>query len=152
MPPRITRNSHRPRASDRTMVDTFSRHSKAKLVAQAIDGGLDLEKTNLDSGRGRTFFLTSLLIELIDAPPHIFTRLAIPVTLPSDSADPLCRKEFKMIQRGKIILVRHLLIISFLVGVTAIVEAFAQSVATPQKTERVAPPTRDANTAGYVAA
>jgi len=56
-----------------------------------------------------------------------------------------------MIQRGKIILVRHLLVISFLV-VTAIAEALAQSVATPQKTERVAPPTRDANTAGYVVA
>src|SRR5437763_16123437 len=62
--------------------------------------------------------------------------------LPSDSANPLRRKEFKMIQRGKIILVRHLLIVSFLV-VTAIPEAFAQSVATPQKTERAALPTRD---------
>ena len=48
------------------MVDTFIRHSKAKLVAQAMDSRLDLEKTNLDSGRGRTFFLTSLLIELIE--------------------------------------------------------------------------------------
>jgi enterochelin esterase-like enzyme len=57
-----------------------------------------------------------------------------------------------MIQRGKIIIVRHLLIISFIVGVTAIAETIAQSVATPQKTERAAPPTRDANTAGYVAA
>jgi len=27
MPPRITRNSHRPRASDRTMVDTFNHAS-----------------------------------------------------------------------------------------------------------------------------
>src|SRR5215471_12477445 len=26
MPPRITRNSHRPRASDRTMVDTLNHH------------------------------------------------------------------------------------------------------------------------------
>ena len=30
-----------------------------------MESGLDLEKQNLDSGRGRTFFLTSLLIELI---------------------------------------------------------------------------------------
>src|SRR5579864_5171964 len=31
MPPRITRNSHRPRASDRTMVDTFNHHSLVAL-------------------------------------------------------------------------------------------------------------------------
>jgi hypothetical protein len=31
-----------------------------------MESGLDLEKQNLDSGRGRTFFLTSLLIELIE--------------------------------------------------------------------------------------
>jgi hypothetical protein len=31
-----------------------------------METGLGLEKQNLDSGRGRTFFLTSLLIELID--------------------------------------------------------------------------------------
>src|SRR5207302_10690026 len=35
MPPRITRNSHRPRASDRTMVDTLNHHS---LVALQLDG------------------------------------------------------------------------------------------------------------------
>ena len=29
---------------------------------------LDVEKQNLDSGRGRSFFLTSLLIELIEGP------------------------------------------------------------------------------------
>src|SRR5205085_10187647 len=44
------------------------------------------------------------------------------------------------------------LLISFLVGVTAIADAFAQSVATPQTTDRVAAPPRDANSAGYVAA
>jgi len=32
-----------------------------------MESGLGLEKQNLDSGRGRTFFLTSLLIELIDS-------------------------------------------------------------------------------------
>jgi hypothetical protein len=31
-----------------------------------MESGLGLEKQNLDSGRGRTFFLTSLLIELIE--------------------------------------------------------------------------------------
>ena len=32
-----------------------------------MESGLGLEKQNLDSGRGRTFFLTSLLIELIES-------------------------------------------------------------------------------------
>src|SRR5438874_89125 len=39
-----------------------------------MDSGLDLEKTNLDSGRGRTFFLTSLLIELIELKPRAQSR------------------------------------------------------------------------------
>ena len=94
MPPRITRNSDRPRASDRTMVDTQrpvslaqsqdsidvvttrnmnplgknqQTRSKPRAHRGARDSGLDLETTILSfSGRGRTFFLTSLFIELID--------------------------------------------------------------------------------------
>src|SRR5208283_1135536 len=96
MPPRITRNSDRPRASDRTMVDTpinqvrlpsfktrlvwsppeDETHGKGKQArAKPLErnrgaltvSGLDLEtKIFSASGRGRIFFLTSLFIELID--------------------------------------------------------------------------------------
>src|SRR5439155_18192186 len=79
MPPRITRNSHRPRASDRTMVDTLNHCWLAALtnsmasspVAEKLmrikrqnrppseaDGKwAGSRETNLDSGRGRTFVL-----------------------------------------------------------------------------------------------
>ena len=88
MPPRITRNSHRPRASDRTMVDLehqfglplfrtrwHRHHPRRKLMSmgnrpsfsrQAQLQWAGSRETNLASGRGRTFFLTSLFIELID--------------------------------------------------------------------------------------
>ena len=88
MPPRITRNSHRPRASDRTMVDLehpsglpLSRtrwhrhHTRRKLMSMGNRPSFSREpklqwagsrERNLASGRGRTFFLTSLFIELID--------------------------------------------------------------------------------------
>ena len=94
MPPRITRNSDRPRASDRTMVDVSRPVSLAKSQDSmassrpedeprerpnttnqshtrrsnrgARNSGLDLQATSCRSGRGRTFFLTSLFIELID--------------------------------------------------------------------------------------
>src|SRR5262249_48066373 len=86
MPPRITRNSHRPRASDRTMVDLESpslvalAHSTVPLThrralsqwaqvtlpqGSLISAGW-ISRKPLPSGRGRSFFLTSLLIELID--------------------------------------------------------------------------------------
>ncbi len=90
MPPRITRNSHRPRASDRTMVDLehqfglplfrtrwHRHHPRRKLMSMGNRPSFSREaqlqwagsrETNLASGRGRTFFLTSLFIELID--PH----------------------------------------------------------------------------------
>ena len=89
MPPRITRNSHRPRASDRTMVDLehqfglplfrtrwHRHHPRRKLMSMGNRPSFSREaqlqwagsrETNLASGRGRTFFLTSLFIELIDA-------------------------------------------------------------------------------------
>ncbi|MGA2237133.1 MAG: hypothetical protein ABSG23_16840, partial [Terriglobales bacterium] len=38
--------------------------------------GLDLEKRNLASGRGRTFFLTSLFIELIDPATGVLSVIA----------------------------------------------------------------------------
>jgi len=84
MPSRITRNSHRPRASDRTMVASEATSSLATLLNSTAASqqqrnsrewttsqtsperkfsGLDLEKRNLASGRGGTFFLTSLFIE-----------------------------------------------------------------------------------------
>src|SRR5271163_3177282 len=95
MPPRITRNSDRPRASNRTMVDTQIPGPLAKFMTRlasspledeshgyankpqrtlssesrgALTGsGLDLEtKIFSASGRGGTFFLTSLFIELIE--------------------------------------------------------------------------------------
>src|SRR5215475_9022321 len=86
MPPRITRNSHRPRASDRTMVDLESpslvalAHSTVPLThrralsqwAQVtlLQGSLItagwISRKPLPSGRGRSFFLTSLLIELLE--------------------------------------------------------------------------------------
>src|SRR6266567_787484 len=85
MPPRITRNSHRPRASDRTMVDlespfarrsrkldgplthqrTLTRMANQTSLAKQNYSGLDLEKKSRPRLR-RSFFLTSLLIEFID--------------------------------------------------------------------------------------
>src|SRR5215469_10328031 len=78
MPPRITRNSHRPRASDRTMVDfespfafRFSENSTVPLthqrtlirmgatqtsLAKPNSSGLDLEKTSRLQSR-QNFFL-----------------------------------------------------------------------------------------------
>ncbi len=85
MPPRMTRNSDRPRASDRTMVDivllaasftldfaTSRRESlrewdhKRNIFRGTKQSGLDLENKSRSSGRGGAFFLTSLFIELID--------------------------------------------------------------------------------------
>src|SRR5882724_4076952 len=88
MPSRITRNSHRPQASDRTMVASEATTSLAAL--SKLDGSLTIgrELTRMDNkanfsrevklqwagslekeispGRGGAFFLTSLFIELID--------------------------------------------------------------------------------------
>src|SRR4051794_22533587 len=85
MPPRITRNSDRPRASDRTMVNsrpacrvlhtrcchqqqrTLTRWTTSRTSSEITkQSGLDLEKQSHSSGRGGAFFLTSLFIELID--------------------------------------------------------------------------------------
>ena len=88
MPSRITRNSHRPRASDRTMVaseatsplaallnSTASSPSaekltrmdnKAKLLQRSETTVGWISRKNLHSGRDGAFFLTSLFIELID--------------------------------------------------------------------------------------
>jgi len=99
MPPRRTRNSHRPRASDRTMVDLehpfglpLSRtrwhrhHPRRKLMSMGNRPSFSREaklqwagsrERNLASGRGRTFFLTSLFIELIDfGNPEIIQKRA----------------------------------------------------------------------------
>ena len=63
------------------------------------------------------------------------------------------RKLFTMTEKSKVIVLRHLLTIALLVGATAIVQPrFAQPGAAQQRSERVAPPTRDPNMAGYVAA
>jgi hypothetical protein len=51
----------------------FSREAKLQYCS-----GLDLEKRNLASGRGRTFFLTSLFIELIDRMVVHFGRFGTP--------------------------------------------------------------------------
>ena len=87
MPPRITRNSHRPRASDRTMVDLqatdFACHSlkldgschRKQRSPREWTTQTSPEKQNQWAGcresssfsaRGGAFFLTSLFIELID--------------------------------------------------------------------------------------
>jgi hypothetical protein len=85
MPPRITRNSDRPRASDRTMVNIallaasctlepchpqqrkLTRWTTSRTSSEVTKpSGLDLEKEPRSSGRGGAFFLTSLFIELID--------------------------------------------------------------------------------------
>ena len=86
MPSRITRNSHRPRASDRTMVaseapvhlphfesERIRHHPPRNSQAWTTNFSRELNRqwagspeTNLDSGRGGAFFLTSLFIELID--------------------------------------------------------------------------------------
>jgi len=87
MPPRITRNSHRPRASDRTMVarkhhlacrsrrldgrvtinrETHKDGQQAKLLQGNETTVGWISRKNLASGRGGAFFLTSLFIELIE--------------------------------------------------------------------------------------
>src|ERR1700756_809236 len=93
MPPRITRNSHRPRASDRTMVNAESPVSLAALTnstaspghrgnlrewttSQTSPGkqtysGLDLETQPCFPVEVEFFFLTSLFIELIVRVPRL---------------------------------------------------------------------------------
>ncbi len=87
MPPRITRNSYRPRASDRTMVDlespfacrsrkldgianspeeTHQNGHKSNFSQRSLIPVGWISRKHLASGRGRTFFLTSLFIELIE--------------------------------------------------------------------------------------
>jgi hypothetical protein len=90
MPPRITRNSHRPRASDRTMVASDATRlacrslkldsivtraekltrmdNKPNLSREAKLQWAGSRERSLASGRGRTFFLTFLFIELIENP------------------------------------------------------------------------------------
>ena len=96
MPPRITRNSDRPRASDRTMVDVSrpvslaksqdsmassrpedepwgkSKQTRVKNLSKRIEWVHEtvgwIARKYLLPGRGRSFFLTSLFIELIDLP------------------------------------------------------------------------------------
>jgi len=48
MPPRITRNSHRPRASDRTMVDTQSTVSLATLSSSMILATVNRDLPRMD--------------------------------------------------------------------------------------------------------
>ena len=90
MPPRITRNSDRPRAWDRTMVDlvllaaSFTLEPCHQQQRNAYENGQPAkplqgndtewagsrERTS-SSGRGELFFLTSLFIELIDSRPEV---------------------------------------------------------------------------------
>src|SRR5229473_371560 len=110
MPPRFTRNSDRPRASDRTMVDTedtrtrlqrFPTRSASSPSADEPHGwqqarakplerigghtyysGLDVEKQSR-SGQSGAFFLTFLFIELIDRGRECnrqVTQKGLPVT------------------------------------------------------------------------
>ena len=99
MPSRITRNSHRPRASDRTMVASEATSSLAAL-SNSMASSPSAEKLttmdnkpnfsrevkfqwagsrerNLASGRGGTFFLTSLFIERFDPEPGILSAMAV---------------------------------------------------------------------------
>src|SRR5438876_3108069 len=99
MPPRITRNSYRPRASDRTMVDLESpfasrsrkldgaansseetygngRHESNFFKGSLIIVGW-ISRKHLNSGRRRSFSLTSLFIELIDPLAPILSAIAI---------------------------------------------------------------------------
>ena len=88
IPSRITRNSHRPRASDRTMVASEATSSLAALLNSTaaspsaeklprMDNKPNFSREvkfqwagsrerNLASGRGGAFFLTSLFIERFD--------------------------------------------------------------------------------------
>src|SRR5437899_6919012 len=84
MPPRITRNSDRPRASDRTMVNIvllaasciLDRCHQQQRRLTRMDHKPNIFRGNptqwagsrerISSGRGGAFFLTSLFIELID--------------------------------------------------------------------------------------
>ena len=97
MPSRITRNSHRPRASDRTMVSSEATSplaallnstasspsaekltrmdNKAKLLQRSETTVGWISRKNLHSGRGGAFFLTSLFIELIDPVPSVASGL-----------------------------------------------------------------------------
>ncbi len=107
MPPRFTRNSDRPRASDRTMVDTEdtrtrlpsfqtrlasspsadephrdgqhvrAQTSRANREALLQTSGLDLEKTLSSPVEAELFFLTSLFIELIDPAGGVLNETGI---------------------------------------------------------------------------
>ena len=108
MPPRIIRNSDRPRASDRTMITTRTSISLAKSLrldwncrrgqrtmgrtnrseqnperfrGTHIYSGLEIKTSHPSSGRGRSSFLTSLFIELIETaqatPAGIVSEVAI---------------------------------------------------------------------------
>jgi len=105
MPPRITRNSHRPRASDRTMVNAESPVSLAALTNSTASprhrGNLREWTTSQTSpgrqtylqwagsrdtislsGRSGVFFLTSLFIELIDTTERKECQLSVRRCLP----------------------------------------------------------------------
>src|SRR6478672_4342804 len=92
---RITRNSHRPRASDRTMVDTFNdpglplsptrKRTTSSREPMSMDNrptsqatrnysGLDLEEEISAPLEAELFFLTSLFIELIDQACSFFDQ------------------------------------------------------------------------------
>src|SRR6266567_7443514 len=121
MPPRFTRNSDRPRASDRTMVDTedirtrlqsFPTRSASSPSADEPHGwqqarakplerigghtyysGLDVEKQSR-SGQSGAFFLTFLFIELIDQR----SKREIPWLRSNSSARPVHRKGSRLIR------------------------------------------------------
>jgi hypothetical protein len=99
MPSRITRNSHRPRASDRTMVASEATSSLADL-SNSMASSPSAEKLtrmdnkpnfsrevklqwagsrdrNLASGRGGAFFLTSLFIERFERQSAILSVMGI---------------------------------------------------------------------------
>jgi hypothetical protein len=99
MPSRITRNSHRPRASDRTMVASEATRSLAALsnsMAPSPSAGkltrmdnkpnfsrevilqwAGSRERNLASGRGEAFFLTSLFIERFELQSGVLSVIAI---------------------------------------------------------------------------
>jgi hypothetical protein len=96
MPPRITRNSDRPRASDRTMVDlvllaasltlqlchpqqrnAYENGQRAKPLQGNDTEWAGYRERTSSSSRGELFFLTSLFIELIDRVVRIAARATV---------------------------------------------------------------------------
>jgi hypothetical protein len=114
MPSRITRNSHRPRASDRTMVAskapvrlslsrTRARQSPSAEELRSMENNFfrevklrwaECRETISASGRGGAFFLTFLFIELIDR--RVLSLWVLKNSISGKRSEKLCVSTLKL--------------------------------------------------------